>query len=330
MRSDRAEPAHDHSHEQNRFAVIPTAEKLNADPAYAGGGVTIAFLDSGFYPHPDFASRVVAFHDISGEEQSLYDIAEPQAHHWHGTQTVAACAGDGCLSDGVYRGLAYKANLVLVKVSRNGSIGNKEIEDGLVWVMENRSKFGIRILNMSLGGDRDEPTAESTINQLVEQLIMDGVVVTVAAGNSSDVRSIPPASAPSAITVGGYSDENKFSPEDFDLYHSSHGLTKDGLVKPELIAPAMYIAAPILPGTSTYESRGMDSMTFGPSPLLTWSRMIVSVRWPLAAPVPRSCCCACVRPSRLSEPTSRYVVPGPSAGRAPLGSASTLATLDHA
>jgi len=253
MRSDRAEPAHDHNHEQNRFAVIPTAEKLNADPAYAGGGVTIAFLDSGFYPHPDFASRVVAFHDISGEEQSLYDIAEPQAHHWHGTQTVAACAGDGSLSDGVYRGLAYKANLVLVKVSRNGSIGNKEIEDGLVWVIENRSKFGIRILNMSLGGDRDEPTAESTINQLVEQLIMDGVVVTVAAGNSSDVRSIPPASAPSAITVGGYSDENKFSPEDFDLYHSSHGLTADGTVKPELIAPGMYVAAPILPGTSTYE-----------------------------------------------------------------------------
>ena len=88
MRSDRAEPAHDHNHEQNRFAVIPTAEKLNADPAYAGGGVTIAFLDSGFYPHPDFASRVVAFHDISGEEHSLQNIAEPHSHHWHGTQTV--------------------------------------------------------------------------------------------------------------------------------------------------------------------------------------------------------------------------------------------------
>ena len=59
--------SHDHSHAQNRFAVIPTAEKLKAAPSLTGRGVTIAFLDSGFYPHPDFADRIVAFYDISRE-----------------------------------------------------------------------------------------------------------------------------------------------------------------------------------------------------------------------------------------------------------------------
>ena len=44
---------HDHSHGLNRFAVIPTADRLKVDPRFTGRGVTIAFLDSGFYQHPD-------------------------------------------------------------------------------------------------------------------------------------------------------------------------------------------------------------------------------------------------------------------------------------
>lgn len=245
---------HDHTHEQNRYAVIPTVQKLNADASLTGRGVTIAFLDSGFYPHPDFARRVVAFHDVTGDERSLENIREPLGHHWHGTQTVVSCAGDGGLSDGTYRGLGSDANLVLVKVSENGRIADESIEKGLRWIIKNREKYNIRILNMSLGGDADLPTRESCVNQLAEELFAAGVVVTVAAGNSADSRSIPPANAPSVITIGGYSDENQFAAERFGLYHSSFGVTADGLVKPEIIAPAMYVAAPILPKTADYKA----------------------------------------------------------------------------
>ena len=251
---------HDHSHGQNRFAVIPTAEKLEVDTLLSGRGVRIAFLDSGFYPHPDFASRIVEFHDIAHEERTLDHVLRPAAHHWHGTQTVTACAGDGRLSDCLYRGLAYEAELVLVKVSRSGRIGDAQIEAGLRWMIANHQRLNIRIVNMSLGGDCDLPSAESSINRLIEELVESGVVVTVAAGNSSDRRSAPPASSPSAITVGGYSDENQFSSDGFELYHSNHGPTADGLVKPELIAPAMFVAAPVLPGTPDYESAEALSM----------------------------------------------------------------------
>lgn len=256
----KAVDSHDHTHAQNRFAVIPTAEKLNADTTLTGRGVTIAFLDSGFYPHPDFASRVVRFHDISREERSFANITEPKPHHWHGTQTVVSCAGDGKMSDGIYRGLAWDANLVLVKVSKNGRIADESIERGLRWVIANREKYNIRVLNMSLGGDADLPTHESCVNQLTEELVASGLVVTVAAGNSAELRSIPPANAPSVITVGGYSDENQFAADGFELYHSSFGVTADGLVKPEIIAPAMYVAAPILPETDDYKAAEMLSM----------------------------------------------------------------------
>src|SRR5215207_10287763 len=233
MMLDTIETNHDHSHAQNRFAVIPTAEKLGVRRRYSGRGVRIAFLDSGFFPHPDFATRVIEFLDITGEEKSFDHVLKPAGHHWHGTQTVTSCAGDGGLSDGIYRGLAHGADLVLVKVSNAGRIGDKEIAAGLRWIIENRERLRIRILNMSLGGDCDVPTKDSEINSLVEDLVASGVVVTVASGNSDKTRSTPPASAPSAISVGGYSDENQFSSDIFDLYHSSHGATADDIVKPE-------------------------------------------------------------------------------------------------
>jgi serine protease AprX len=245
---------HTHSHTQNRFAVIPTAEKLNADRRFAGRGVTIAFLDSGFYPHADFADRVVAFHDVGAEEKSFHAICEPRGFHWHGTQTVTACAGSGALADGVYHGLAWDAKLVLVKVSENGRISDESIEKGLLWVLVNHRKYDIRVLNMSLGGDLDAAFAESRINALSEELIRQGVCITVAAGNSAGSPVIPPANAPSVITVGGFSDENQFSPSGFELYHSNFGATIDGLIKPEIIAPAMHVAAPILPETEDYKT----------------------------------------------------------------------------
>ena len=65
---------HDHQHSPNRFGVVPTPERLNADPNYTGKGVTIAFLDSGFYPHADLsepASRILAYHDLAQELPSL-------------------------------------------------------------------------------------------------------------------------------------------------------------------------------------------------------------------------------------------------------------------
>jgi serine protease AprX len=247
---------HDHSHGVNRFAVIPTADRLNADPRFTGRGVTIAFLDSGFHRHPDLVepnNRVVAFHDISDEDTEYEAKKLIESWHWHGTQTTVAAAGNGQLCDGKYRGIASDARLVLVKVSRNGRISEENIANGLRWVIKNREQFNICVLNISLGGDEDVPCSQSTIDQLAEEAIRQGIVVVVAAGNTTDHAPIPPANSPSVITVGGYDDGNNLEQKDLSLYHSSFGVTASGTVKPELIAPAMWIAAPILPNTRVYE-----------------------------------------------------------------------------
>ena len=246
---------HDHQHGPNRYAVIPTHVRLNANPEYTGKGVTMAFLDSGFYPHPDLADRVFAYHDLAGERSSLRASDPVESWQWHGTQTSVAAAGNGHLSDGLYRGLAHESKLVLVKVSEGGRITEENIAQGIRWVIANHERYDIRVLNISLGGDEDVPCSKSIIDQAAEEAIRRGIVVVAAAGNSGAEghHSIPPANSPSVITVGGYSGNNQLNGNGLGLYHSNFGITADGTVKPEIVAPAMWVAAPILPGTDLYE-----------------------------------------------------------------------------
>jgi serine protease AprX len=51
--------------------------------------------------------------------------------------------------------------------------------------------------------------------------------------------------------VGGLDDKNRLAFSSYEMYHSSYGPTLDGLQKPEVIAPGIWVAAPILPGTPT-------------------------------------------------------------------------------
>src|SRR6478752_1580144 len=62
--------------EQNSY-VLPTPLRMEADTQFSGRGVTMAFLDSGFYAHPDLTKpndRILAYHSIftqEGDETSL-------------------------------------------------------------------------------------------------------------------------------------------------------------------------------------------------------------------------------------------------------------------
>src|SRR5499426_588662 len=98
--SDKKYANHDHQHGPNRFGVIPTPVRLNASPEYTGKGVTVAFLDSGFHPHPDLVTpvnRVVAYEDLTAERRGLFSTEPVGSWQWHGTQTSVAAAGNGQL-----------------------------------------------------------------------------------------------------------------------------------------------------------------------------------------------------------------------------------------
>src|SRR4051812_48573977 len=69
-------------------APLPVADRVAADARYTGRGIVAAFLDSGFYAHPDLTtprSRILGYHDLvhrkSGVEH-IQDDSDPSA--WHG------------------------------------------------------------------------------------------------------------------------------------------------------------------------------------------------------------------------------------------------------
>ena len=136
-----------------------------------------------------------------------------------------------------------------------GRITDENIVRGLDWVIANKDRYRIRIVSMSLGGDVEASFKDSPVDAAAERAVQAGITVVVAAGNAGcadQPRPIPPANAPSVITIGGYNDHNELDTHNPDPYCSSFGPTIDGLMKPEIVAPAIWVAAPILPETDFY------------------------------------------------------------------------------
>ena len=243
------------------FGVLPTPLRLHADPRFSGQGVTIAMLDSDFYPHPDLIrpmNRIRAWVDATTEPITALTFQPDEEPHWpgwdarsgsqwHGTMTAVTAAGNGYLSNGLYGSLAPEAELVLIRVRDETGIHNPTITRALNWVMENGESLNIRIVNMSFAGDPVDPLWGNPVDTAVTNLTKNGISVTSAAGNNGVRWLVPPATAPEGLTIGGLDDKNTFTHEDDALWHSNYGQGVDSAFKPELVAPSIWLAAPILP-----------------------------------------------------------------------------------
>ena len=237
--------------------ALPVPVRMDADERYTGRGVTIAFLDSGFYAHKDLTepvNRIVAYHNIFETKDGISALETADVASWHGMMTSVVAAGNGHLSDGFYRSIAPEAKVVLVKIGKTGRIPESNIVTGLHWVFENKDKYEISIVNISAGGDFEQSYLTNPLCQLVEKVVSAGVTVVCAVGNAGLAPGhpvLPPASAPSSIAVGGLDDQNSLDRARRGMYRSSYGPTVDGLQKPEVIAPGIWVAGPILPHTPT-------------------------------------------------------------------------------
>ncbi len=264
------------------FGVLPTRLRLHADPRFSGKGVTIAVVDSGFYPHGDLVepqNRIRAWADATREKVAVIrfgkedhpawpDWDSARDWQWHGTMTSVVACGNGFLSRGLYSSLARDAEIVLIQVrDRSGAISSDSIARALRWIQGNAKEFGIRVVSLSVCGDPVWPLSGNAVDEAVASLVEDGINVIAAAGNDGERRLLPPATSPFACTVGGIDDKNTFSDEDVMLWHSNYGNANNGVPKPEFVAPSIWVAAPVLPGTETadeakllFERRGDASV----------------------------------------------------------------------
>lgn len=220
---------------------------------YKGQGVTIAVIDTGIDPHPDLKDRIVGFQDFVNKKTEPYD------DQGHGTHCAGDAAGNGSESGGKYVGPAPEAKLVGVKVlDKNGSGTFSDVIAGIQWAVDNKAKYNINVISMSLGGSASESYKDDPVAQAVEKAVQKGIVTVVAAGNEGPgAKTIgTPAHAEHVITVGAMDDKGTVSRADDNMaYFSSRGPTRyDGLTKPDISTPGVNIK-------STKPGGGYQSMS---------------------------------------------------------------------
>ena len=222
-------------------ALEDSVPQIHAPEAWAAGydgaGATVAILDTGYDPtHPDLAGRVVA-------SANFTDDATVTDGNGHGTHVASTVGGSGAASNGLRKGVAPKADLMVGKVLSDGGFGaDSWVLAGMVWAVDQ----GADVISMSLGGDTDDGTnpLSLAINELSAS--SDSLFV-VAAGNNgyngpSTVTS--PGSADAALTVGAV-DVN-----DVMAGFSSRGPRfRNGALKPEVVAPGVDVTAARAAGT---------------------------------------------------------------------------------
>jgi serine protease AprX len=233
-----------------RLQILSLHERLDVDREAAGRGVVIGFIDLGFYAHPDLCQprrRIRAYVDVTREKPVSRELVTPRGSSWHGTMTACSAAGSGYLSGGRYRGLATQAEVVLIKAGSGEAprVLGSQVADA-IRVPLRHPELGIRILSISLGISESDPGGADVLAAVAE-VTAAGVTVFAAAGNDPARPVLPPARAASAIAVGGIDDRNSNLRDDDRAtpYSFLEGPPK----KPELLAPANLLAAPMLPGT---------------------------------------------------------------------------------
>ena len=214
-----------------------------------GAGIGVAVIDSGITPHAALKGKIVANVSMLADDPSTDD------KYGHGTHVAGIIAGGRTSTTSLYpSGVAPGVQLINVRVlGENGSGFTSDVIAGIDWTIANRSRYNIRIINLSLGHPVMEPAATDPLTEAVRRAVTAGIVVVAAAGNAGeDEAGVPilggitsPGNSPYAITVGAIDTRGTVSRTDDSVApYSSRGPTKyDHAVKPDLVAPGARVVS---------------------------------------------------------------------------------------
>lgn len=239
------------------FRDVIGATELNG-AGNRGEGVTVAVIDTGIADVADLTGRVVAVKDdVRNTTASCVNLSGEATcadSYGHGTFMAGLIAGSGASSGGRFAGVAPGARLVSIKVAgRDGSSDVSTVLSALQWVVSFKDRYGIRVLNLSLGTDSTQSYRSDPLNYAVERAWSAGIAVVVAASNRGPApRTISkPGDDPWVITVGAVDDRGTADlGDDHRPDFSSRGPTAaDGLAKPDVAAPGAHVVSLAAPGS---------------------------------------------------------------------------------
>jgi len=243
-------------------AGAPGLPGITAVPGVTGQGIGVAVLDSGVSSHNALSNKVSANVSFVTGDPAVTDAF---GHGTHVAGIIAGTASAAAYVTPLYTGgIAPNAKIINVRVL--GADGTGLVSDviaGIEWVINNRSAYNIRVINLSLGHPVFESATTDPLCVEVQKAVDNGIVVVVAAGNKGktpDGRTIlggisSPGNSPAALTVGALNTFGTVSrSDDAVTTYSSRGPTRfDHAVKPDLAAPGNKIVSleannSVLPG----------------------------------------------------------------------------------
>jgi hypothetical protein len=254
-------PGYRNSSGDTYYPTLSGADLLHRH-GITGAGITVAVLDSGLWDDQRLTHdtrgeyRVIASYDAIAD--SVVDVAfDESGHGSHMTSILAQSRpviGEGT-DPGSFRGIAPDARLVVVKAfNREGQGEMLDIVRGVQWIVDNKERHNIRVLNLSFAARPRWPYWLDPINQAIMRAWQAGIVVVAAAGNegpeSMSVGS--PGNLPYIITVGAVTDSWTVSDrtDDYLPDFSSRGPTPSAHIKPDIVAPGGHMAGLTRPGST--------------------------------------------------------------------------------
>ena len=234
------------------------ADDLNT-AGYTGRGVTVALIDTGVTGVSDLAGRILPVtDDVTGVVTACQNMSGESTcddSYGHGTFVAGIIAGNGAASAGAYKGVAPEANILSVKIAgRSGAADVSNVLAAIQWVVNFKDRYGVKVLNLSLGTDSTQSYRVDPMNFAVEKAWQAGITVVVSASNRGpDPRTISkPGDDPFVITVGAVDDRGTSATSDDSLPNfSSRGPTAaDGLPKPDVTAPGAHVVSLRAPGSA--------------------------------------------------------------------------------
>lgn len=227
---------------------IPSGSSNVDDPrsgqSLKGTGMTIALIDTGVDPmHESLKGKVVAFKDFVNNQSSPYD------DNGHGTHCASLIAGSSV-------GVAPEADLVVIKVmDRDGACYLSDALKALDWCVENKDRYGIKIVSFSVGGENPSD-GTSLLDEACNRMVDEGMIMCVAAGNSgpSPGSIVIPGDAEKVITVGA------IDPMGDIFEKSSRGPAASGEIKPDIVTLGVDVVSALAGSTDDYSSMSGTSM----------------------------------------------------------------------
>jgi serine protease AprX len=257
--------------ENYRTSITIGARAVQRVTGYTGAGIGIAVIDSGIASwHDDLTNRLTAVYPYGNQRVAAFvDLVNgrtaPYDDDGHGTHVAGIIAGNGYDSNGQKAGVAPDASLVVLKVlDQDGNGKVSDIIRALDWVLTNRSKFNIRVVNLSVGAGIHESCWTDPLALAAKRVVEAGVVVVAAAGNMGrNADGQPqyggigaPGNAPWVLTVGASSTMGTTTrDDDTTAAFSSRGPTYlDWQAKPDLVAPGVGTVSLAAPDSTLYRT----------------------------------------------------------------------------